>query len=166
VQHGVIVDISHMGPPAVEDTFRLLDEIDPGRSVPVISSHAGYRFGRQEYMHDEAQILQVQQRDGVIGLILAHHQLNDGIRRKNTSTLDETMEVVDKHIAKIAEITGNHRHVAIGTDFDGFIKPTMGGLESMADLSSLEDRLRTTYRADADLIASENVLRVLQKVWT
>jgi membrane dipeptidase len=166
VQHGVIVDISHMGPPAVEDTFRLLDEIDPGRSVSVISSHAGYRFGRQEYMHDEAQIRQVQQRDGVIGVILAHHQLNDGIRRKNTSTLDETMEVVDKHIAKIAEITGNHRHVAIGTDFDGFIKPTMGGLESMADLSSLEDRLRTTYRADADLIASENVLRVLQKVWT
>jgi microsomal dipeptidase-like Zn-dependent dipeptidase len=166
VQHGVIVDISHMGPPAVEDTFRLLDEIDPGRSVPVISSHAGYRFGRQKYMHDEAQIRQVQQRDGVIGLILAHHQLNDGIRRKNTSTLDETMEVVDKHIAKIAEITGDHRHVAIGTDFDGFIKPTMGGLESMADLSSLEDRLKTTYRADADLIASENVLRVLQKVWT
>jgi microsomal dipeptidase-like Zn-dependent dipeptidase len=166
VEHGVIVDISHMAPAAVEDTFRLLDEIDPGRTVPVISSHAGYRFGRQEYMHDEGQIRQIQQRDGVIGLIMAHHQLNDGIRRKNTTTLDETMEVVERHIARIAEITGGHRHVAIGTDFDGFIKPTMGGLQSMADLTSLEDRLKANYGADAALIASENVLRVLQKVWT
>jgi microsomal dipeptidase-like Zn-dependent dipeptidase len=155
-----------MGPAAVADTFRLLDEIDPGRTVPVISSHAGYRFGRQEYMHDEGQIRQIQQRDGVIGLIMAHHQLNDGIRRKNTTTLDETMEVVERHIAKMAEITGDHRHVAIGTDFDGFIKPTMGGLQSMADLTSLEDRLRAAHGADADLIASGNVLRVLQKVWT
>ena len=32
-----------------------------------------------------------------------------------------TIEVIDRHIAKIAEITGNHRHVAIGTDFDGNI---------------------------------------------
>jgi microsomal dipeptidase-like Zn-dependent dipeptidase len=166
VQHRVIVDISHMGPAAVADTFRLLDEIDPGRTVPVISSHAGYRFGRQEYMHDEGQIRQIQQRDGVIGLIMAHHQLNDGIRRKNTTTLDETMEVIERHIAKIAEITGDHRHVAIGTDFDGFIKPTMGGLQSMADLTSLEDRLRAAHGADADLIASGNVLRVLQRVWT
>jgi microsomal dipeptidase-like Zn-dependent dipeptidase len=166
VEHRVIVDISHMAPAAVEDTFRLLDEIDPGRTVPVISSHAGYRFGRQEYMHDEWQIRQIQQRDGVIGLIMAHHQLNDGIRRKNTTTLDETMEVIERHIARIAEITGGHRHVAIGTDFDGFIKPTVGGLQSMADLTSLEDRLKATYGADADLITSENVLRVLQKVWT
>lgn len=166
VEHGVIVDISHMAPAAVEDTFRLLDEIDPGRTVPVISSHAGYRFGRQEYMHDEGQIRQIQQRDGVIGLIMAHHQLNDGIRRKNTTNLDETMEVIERHIARIAGITGGHRHIAIGTDFDGFIKPTMGGLQSMADLTSLEDRLKTSYGADADLIASENVLRVLQKVWT
>ena len=166
VEHGVIVDISHMAPAAVEDTFRLLDEIDPGRTVPVISSHAGYRFGRQEYMHDEGQIRQIQRREGVIGLIMAHHQLNDGIRRKNTTNLDETMEVVERHIARIAEITGGHRHVAIGTDFDGFIKPTVGGLQSMADLTSLEYRLKTNYGADADLIASGNVLRVLQKVWT
>jgi membrane dipeptidase len=166
VDHGVIVDLSHMGPAAVDDTLNLLDEIDPARHVPVISSHAGYRFGKQEYMHDRGQIERIQQRDGVIGLIMAHHQLNDGIRRTNTKNLDETMEVIDRHIAKIAEITGSHRHVAIGTDFDGFIKPTMGGLESMADLKALEDRLRARYKADADLIASENVLRVLQKVWT
>jgi microsomal dipeptidase-like Zn-dependent dipeptidase len=166
VAHRVIVDVSHMRPAAVKDTLDLLDEIDPDRNVPVISSHAGYRFGSQQYMHDEGQIRRIQARDGVIGLIMAHHQLNDGVRRTNTSNLGETMEVIDRHVAKIREITGDHRHVAIGTDFDGFIKPTMGGLQSMADLKALEDGLRARYGPDADLIASGNVLRVLQKVWT
>ena len=50
-------------------------------------------------------------------------------------------------------------------DFDGFIKPTMGGLESAADLASLERELTSKYHGDARAIASGNVLRVLRKVW-
>jgi microsomal dipeptidase-like Zn-dependent dipeptidase len=134
--------------------------------VPVISSHAGYRFGSQEYMHDTGQIQQIKRRDGVIGLIMAHHQLDDGIRKENTTSLDETMEVIDRHVGEIASITGDHRHVAIGSDLDGFIKPTVGGVENMAAMSALEAKLRDRYGADADLIASENALRVLRKVWT
>ena len=42
----------------------------------------------------------------------------------------------------------------------------MGGLETSADLRLLEDRLRSTYGADADRIASDNALRVLRKIWT
>jgi microsomal dipeptidase-like Zn-dependent dipeptidase len=166
VRHRVIVDVSHMRPASVTATLDLLDELDPDRNVPVISSHAGYRFGRQQYMHDEAQIRRIKERGGVIGLIMAHHQLDDGIRRRNTSSLDESMEVIDRHVRKIVEITGNYEHVAIGTDFDGFIKPTMGGLQSMADLTALEERLVGRYgAADAKLIASDNVLRVLRKGW-
>jgi microsomal dipeptidase-like Zn-dependent dipeptidase len=97
---------------------------------------------------------------------MAQHQLNDGVRLRNTKTLEQSMKVIDKHIARIRDITGGYDHVALGTDFDGFIKPTMGGLETSADLSLLEDRLRTTYGADADRIASDNALRVLRKVWT
>jgi len=166
VANNIIVDISHMRPDAVTATFALLDELDPDHTVPVISSHAGYRVGKQQYMHDEGQILEIQKRDGVIGLIMAQHQLNDGIRRTNTTTLDESMDVIHRHITEIAKITKDHRHIAIGTDFDGFIKPTMGELETMGDLKRLEDRLKAAYGADADLIGSENALRVLRKVWT
>jgi microsomal dipeptidase-like Zn-dependent dipeptidase len=166
VRNGILVDLSHMRPDGVAETFRLLDDIDPAGQVPVISSHAGYRFGSQEYMHDEGQIAQIKRRDGVIGLIMAHHQLDDGIRKENTTSLDETMDVIDRHVREIARITGDHRHVAIGSDLDGFIKPTVGGVESMAAMTALEARLRDRYGADADLIASENALRVLRKVWT
>jgi microsomal dipeptidase-like Zn-dependent dipeptidase len=165
VDHRIIVDVSHMRPDAVTATFDLLDELDPERRLPVISSHAGYRFGGQAYMHDEEIIRRIQRRDGVIGLIMAQHQLNDGIRKK-TETLADSLEVIRCHIDKIKDITGSHRHVAIGTDFDGFVKPTLSGLEDMRSVKRLEDELRTAYGADADLILSENVLRVLRTTWS
>lgn len=166
VRHRVTIDISHMRPDAVAETFRLLDELDRDAAVPVISSHAGYRFGGQEYMHDEATVRQIQRRDGVIGLIMAQHQLNDGVRKKHTKRLSESLEVICRHIDELARITGSHRHVALGTDFDGFIKPTMGGLEDMRAMKDLERELRVRYKADADLILSENALRVLRKAWS
>jgi microsomal dipeptidase-like Zn-dependent dipeptidase len=165
VANRVLIDISHMRPNAVAQTFRLLDELDPPGEVPVISSHAGYRFGKQQYMHDEQTVSEIKRRGGVIGLIMAQHQLNDGIRTDPTTSLPESLDVIYKHIDEIARITGNHDYVALGTDFDGFIKPTMGGLESAADLASLERELTSKYDGDADAIASGNVLRVLRKVW-
>jgi microsomal dipeptidase-like Zn-dependent dipeptidase len=161
----VLIDISHMRPNAVAQTFRLLDELDPPGDVPVISSHAGYRFGKQQYMHDEQTVSEIKRRGGVIGLIMAQHQLNDGIRTDPTTSLPESLDVIYKHIDEVARITGDHDYVALGTDFDGFIKPTMGGLESAADLASLERELTSKYDGDADAIASGNVLRVLRKVW-
>ena len=165
VEHRILVDVSHMRPASVTATLDLLDRLDPDRSVPVISSHAGYRFGGQDYMHDEQTLREIQQRDGVIGLIMAQHQLNDGIRKKETKSLPESLEVIYRHVDKIAQITNGHDHVALGTDFDGFIKPTMGGLQTSADLKDLERELRAKYPAEADAITSGNVLRVLRKVW-
>ena len=164
VGNGVLLDISHMREDALRETFALLDELDPECRVPVLASHVGYRFGKQEYMLDEATILQVKRRDGVIGLILAQHQLNDGIR-KETASFDESRAVLFAHIDRIAAITGGYRHLAIGTDFDGFIKPTLAGLEGMGDLGKLERALEDKYGENARPIASENVLRVLRQLW-
>ncbi len=166
VRHGILLDISHMRADALQETFKLLDEeLDPDCRFPLLASHVGYRFGKQEYMLDEPTILQIKRRDGVIGLILAQHQLNDGVRDKRTETLDDSLEILFGHLDKIAAITGGYRHLAIGTDFDGFIKPTLTGLDEMADLTKLEQALEARYRQDAKLIASENALRVLRQRW-
>src|SRR4051812_8272432 len=166
VQHRVLIDFSHMDEESFSETIRLLDdELDPACEVPIVSTHAGYRFGTQHYMLSQSQVLEIKRRDGVIGLIMAQHQLCDGIR-KRTKTFEESFEVTCRHIDRIREITGSHRHVALGTDFDGFIKPTMGGLESAAALNQLETRLVSRYRDDAELICSGNALRVLRKMWS
>jgi microsomal dipeptidase-like Zn-dependent dipeptidase len=58
VKHRVLIDISHMRPDAVAETFDVLDQedVDPNRAMPVVATHAGYRFGEQEYMLDAETI--------------------------------------------------------------------------------------------------------------
>ena len=164
----MLVDVAHMRPDSLEQTFALLDRLDRETGAtpadhPVIASHSGYRFGGQVYLLDEAAVRKVAERDGVIGLIFAQHQLNDGVRRKNTKTLEESLEVIERHIDRIHDITGSHRHVGIGSDFDGFIKPTMGGLERSSDLATLASALVARYGAvDAERLLAGNALRVLR----
>ena len=166
VRERVLIDLSHMSERALWDTFALVDELDPEARVPVIASHAAFRFGQQEYGVDQEIVRRIAERDGVVGLILAQHQLNDGVRSGYTTTFEQSFEVICRHVDRLAEITGSHRHTGIGSDFDGFIKPTMGGLESMADMRTLEEALRDRYGAtDADAICSGNALRVLRAGW-
>ncbi len=164
----MLIDVSHMRPDSVEETFALLDRLDRESGAapadhPVISSHAGYRFGPQVYNHDEGTVRAIAARGGVIGLILAQHQLNDGVRKHETKTFEESFEVIARHVDRLHEITASHEHVAIGSDFDGFIKPTMGGLERSSDLARLPAVLTARYgAADAERMLSGNVLRVLR----
>jgi microsomal dipeptidase-like Zn-dependent dipeptidase len=163
----MLIDVAHMRGDALAETFELLDALDresgaaPG-AHPVIASHSGYRFGRQTYNLDDDAVLRIAARGGVIGLILAQHQLNDGIR-KRTTTFEESFEVIARHADRLRELTGSHEHTAVGSDFDGFIKPTMGGLERSSDLARLPAALRDRYGPeDAERILSGNVLRVLR----
>jgi microsomal dipeptidase-like Zn-dependent dipeptidase len=150
---GVIVDVSHMREEAIGQTLALLDP-----DSPVIASHSAYRFGAQKYNLADATIAQITAREGVIGLILAQHQLNDGLRRRDTKTLAESLAILDRHIEAIGP-----EHVAIGSDLDGFIKPTTGGVETAADLKTFADALRARHPASADGILRENALRVIRR---
>ena len=103
-------------------------------------------------------------RDGVVGIILAIHQAADGLGYPRN--LDDSLAVLYRHIDRLREITRSHRHTAIGSDFDGFIKPTLPGLEEERDLGRLETALIDRYGADdAELIASGNVLRLAHTYW-
>jgi microsomal dipeptidase-like Zn-dependent dipeptidase len=157
-EHGILVDVSHMSERAFDETFRLIESLDDGRDYPVIASHAGYRFGSQEYMLTDGQIARIAARGGVVGLILAQHQINDGIRRTDTKTLAESLAVLDRHIEAIGP-----DHVAIGSDLDGFIKPTIGGVESAADLKPFADALRARHPESAEKILRDNALRIIER---
>lgn len=165
-ENRILPDLSHMDPPAIRETLTLLDTLDPERRMPVVSTHAGYRFGRQRYMHDEETVRRIADRGGVIGLIMAQHQLQDGILEEETTTIEQSLAVIFEHIDKIRAITGSYDHIGLGTDLDGFIKPTMGGIESISDLTQLEAPLLERYGdTDAEKIMSGNALRVLRAAW-
>jgi microsomal dipeptidase-like Zn-dependent dipeptidase len=162
----VLVDLSHMSERAVADTLALLDELDPAREIPVIASHVGYRFGHLDYNLSAQTIQRIAERDGVVGLIVADHHQCDGLRHTRTKTIDDSVEILCKHVDKLREITGSHRHTGIGSDLDGFIKPMLAGLEDAGRLALLEKALVDRYgAADAELITSGNSLRVLRGYW-
>ncbi|HWK26920.1 MAG TPA: membrane dipeptidase [Solirubrobacter sp.] len=160
---GVLVDISHMREDAIAATFALIERLDAEtgrdpREYPVIATHAGYRFGGQSYNLTDGTIAKIAARGGVVGLILAAHQIKDGLRRTNTRTLQETVDLLARHIDAIGPA-----HAALGSDLDGFIKPTLGGVESAADLRPLADALRARYPDDADALLDGNARRLIER---
>jgi len=166
VRERVLIDLSHMDERALDETFALLDELDPGRQVPVIASHVACRFGSQDYNASTETIERIAARGGLAGLILAEHQIADGLRRSRTTSLDDSLDLLFAHIDRIAEIAGSHAHTAIGTDLDGFIKPTLAGLDDAGRLAFLERALVERYgTADAESICSGNAMRLLHGYW-
>ena len=53
--------------------------------------------------------------------------------------------------------------MAIGSDLDGFIKPTIGGVETAADLKPFAEALRARHPESADRILAQNALRVINR---
>jgi microsomal dipeptidase-like Zn-dependent dipeptidase len=168
-RYGVLVDISHMRLRAIEETLALLAELDDreGRQAteyPVIATHAGYRFGEHSYMLDAETIRAIAGRGGVVGLIMAHHLLNDGLTEDRDGIV-QTMRSVRLHIGKIHELTGSYENIGIGSDLDGFIKPTVGGIEKARHLQRLAEHLGEAYPAHAAAMLHDNALRVLEAAY-
>jgi microsomal dipeptidase-like Zn-dependent dipeptidase len=162
----VLIDLTHMSQRALADTFALLDELDPGRTVPLLFSHTAYRFGALQCNSSEEAIARMAERRGVIGLILADHHAGDGLRATPTATFEDSIAVVCGHIDRIHTITRSHDHVAIGSDLDGFIQP-MAGLEDTGRFQDLGQALRARYGPDAaGRMCAGNALRVIRSAWT
>ena len=165
VRERILVDITHMSERAIDDTFSLLDRLDPGRTVPVIGSHVACRLGKLEYCLTDATIKRIAERRGVLGCIFGKHYVADGLPDEPRS-FDDSVAALARHIDHIREVTGSYEQIAIGSDLDGYIKPALPGLEHMGRMSALQDALERRYGADdVQRICSGNALRVLHAGW-
>jgi len=167
---GVLIDISHMRQRAIDETFALLSELDDRTgndpaAYPVLATHAGYRFGKHSYMLSAETVRAVAARNGVVGLIMAHHLLNDGLHEDDPGDFETTLRSVRFHIGKLQELTGSYEHIGLGTDLDGFIKPMVGGIEQARTLRPLAEALHTAYPQHAEAILYGNALRTLDAAY-
>lgn len=157
--HDVLVDVSHMRQDSIDETFELIEQLDAqhGKKPPVIASHVGARkvVADQSYNLDGATIKRIADRGGLVGMIMAQHQMGE------TADEAEACAVLKKHADAIAEAAGGHQCTAFGTDLDGFIKPTLAGIEKAPDYAKLTDWIRQLYPNDADAILHGNARRVL-----
>jgi microsomal dipeptidase-like Zn-dependent dipeptidase len=159
VANRVLVDVTHMNDTAIDHTFEVL-----GPGAPVIASHIACRLGDAGYnLRDEA-IREIGRRGGVIGVIACEHWAADGL--DTPTTFAESLDVIDQHVKRIYHVTGSYDHIAIGSDIDGFIKPTLPGLEHMGRMKAFQEALVARYDATlAEKFCSANLLRVLNAHW-
>ena len=165
IEHGVLLDITHMSARSMADIFALLHQRDPEHRVPVIATHMACRFGKLEYCLPDETIRLVGERDGVLGCILCEHYITNGLRR-HVRTYEDSVAALCAHIDRIHDVTGTFDHIAIGSDLDGYIKPALAGLEHMGRMQALQQSLHDRYGSDnAEKICSANALRVLRSAW-
>jgi microsomal dipeptidase-like Zn-dependent dipeptidase len=158
-EHHVLVDVTHMNENAIDHTFRVMDP-----STPVISSHIACRIGSHEYNIADRHIAEIGRRGGVMGVIACEHWACDGI--PTPKTFAESVNVVCTHIDRIVAVTGSDDHVAIGSDFDGYIKPALAELEHEGRMKALQAALTDRYgAARAEKFCSGNLLALLRRYW-
>jgi microsomal dipeptidase-like Zn-dependent dipeptidase len=176
VENHVLIDISHMSDAAIEHTFRLLGELEgDGPPTPVVSTHVATRRGVNglDYNITEPFAREVARRRGVIGLITGDHIVTDGLRPdrdcggRRTVDFRDSFDCLREHIDTLADWCGGYANIGIGTDLDGFVKPTIAGIDFIDDMGQVEPALAQHYgQANAELICSGNALRLLRDyVW-
>ena len=118
----------------------------------------------------EEAVGRIAARRGLVGLISGDHIVTDGYfprrrGKRRTGSFEESVDTLCRHIDQIHAWIGTHDRTGIGTDLDGFIKPTLAGIESARDLARLEEEIVRRYPADGENICSGNALRILDTYW-
>jgi membrane dipeptidase len=150
---GGVIDVSHASDPAVRDVIALARAA--GRSgVPVVASHSNARaLARHPRNLTDDQIRAIAATGGLIGVNFHSPFLARGRR----ATIDDVVRTV-RHLVSV----GGADHVAIGSDFEGDIRPPPG-LEDVRGFQRLAGALQASgmSRDLVEKVFSRNALRVL-----
>ena len=168
-RHKILIDISHMSERAIKETFELVERLEgdaEAANYPIIATHVGMRSAgpqarAQEYNLSNETALKIAARKGAIGLIGAQHQLGD------TPTEADSAALIKAHLDAIGAAVGDASTVAaLGTDMDGFIKPTLSGFEKAEDFAKLEEWVSAAGQSDPEAILHGNAERVIRAAFS
>jgi membrane dipeptidase len=150
---GIVVDVSHVNQPGVLDACRTT-------RAPLMATHSGVSsINRHTRLLCDDAIDGIAATGGLIGVIFAPHFL--------CGRMDASSEVVADHLDWIKARVGV-QHVAIGSDFDGWLPRIPSDMKDCRDIVKLVARLQQRGWNESDLFAllRGNVARVVRAVAT
>lgn len=154
---GMGVDAAHASPRALDDMFAdnifKSDISKTGRKLSMFTSHTGVAGATPHWRNlSDAHVLNLTKRGGIISIILARMYLGG-----------RSMDHFVKHVRHAASIAG-FENIAIGSDFDGFVKPPEG-IRDVTDFHRAADALRLAGIAPSDVVAvaGGNLIRFLKQ---
>jgi len=160
---GMILDLTHL----CDDSFREALDIFSG---PVWASHNNCRaFVPHNRQYSDEQILEIINRDGVIGAALDAWMMVPGwIRGKSDPfSMGVTLKQIVDNIDHVCQLAGNSLHAGIGSDLDGAFGKEQGpaDLDTIADLQKLPAMFSERGYSETDItnIMSENWISFLKK---
>jgi microsomal dipeptidase-like Zn-dependent dipeptidase len=152
----MIPDVTHCTPSSRRRVYELV-----GDRIPVIASHIGVMaMNDVDYNLDESDVRAIAASGGVVGVIFMPYWLDAADPGPGLDAIWRTMETVNGWSG------GRWRHVAIGTDFDGFTDPP-DDCDSEAQLPLIREMLEAKglARDDLEAVLGSNARRVLRDGW-
>lgn len=150
-RHGVAVDVAHVNTPGVLDACKVTQ-------APLFCTHTGVQGAWDNPRNiTDAEVDAIAATGGVIGVIFAPLYLAGKWRADTEVALD--------HIEYIIERVGLD-HVALGSDYDGWLPTILSDHRDCRDIIRLTQGLRQRGYNDQQVhkISSGNVLRVMSDV--
>lgn len=149
---GIAVDVAHVNTPSTLDACA-------ASMAPVFCTHTGVK-GVYDHARNisDAEIDAIAGTGGIIGLIFAPSYLAGRLRADT--------EVMLNHLEYVVERVGIE-HVAIGSDYDGWLPSILSDHRDCRDIHRVSDGLRARGYSEQDILAisGENAERVFKKVW-
>jgi membrane dipeptidase len=147
----ILVDLAHISRQGFWDVLEVHD-----RALPLTVSHAGCDAVHPHFRNlDDAQLRAVAERGGVVGVLFHSWFLGPSLWAGKA-------EWIADHIVHAVRTIGAD-HVAVGSDFDGFIVPPRG-LMSVLELPRLVELLLRRGLRDLEIqkVLGQSYLRVLE----
>lgn len=149
---GAMIDVSHASDDTVRDTVALARAL--GGVVLATHSNARAVFDHERNLPDDL-LEAVAGTGGLIGL-----NFHSGfLRRRGAASIDDVV----RHAMHMIDVVGAE-HVAIGSDFDGNIRPP-ADLRTHAEIPDLAEALKQAGLSDADVdrIVGRNAHELIEK---
>lgn len=162
--HNIILDLTHLSDKAFWQAMDVFDGT-------MIASHSNCRqLVPHQRQLDDRQIQAIAERDGVIGMAFDVWMVQSGWIKGHSSNQGIGLVSIVDHIDHICQLTGNARHVGIGSDLDGGFgrEQSPDDLNTIADLQNLAPLLAQRGYSETDIVGilHQNWLRVFRSVWT
>lgn len=143
---GMPLDLTH----TADQTFAQAAELFEGR---IYSSHTCCRaLSDIPRNHTDAQIMQIVERDGVIGLPLLNAFLKKDYPREGGKS-QVPLTVLADHADHICQLAGSAKHIALGTDSDGGFgaEHMPAEIDTHRDLHQFVETLQARGWSEADI---------------
>ena len=151
-QEGLVPDLSHLNPQALDDVLHAYDGL-------VVASHSNaHALCPHARNLADRHLEAIAERNGVVGIVLYGPFLNGGTQ--------SSLRDVVRHIEHVAEVAGVE-HVGIGSDLDGgfTVDKAPDGIGSVADLGHIGTALVANGWSPADVqaVMGGNWLRAIEQ---